>query len=312
MYNPTKPSTDSVLALIKSTWNTPYLSVTPNTYAVFRKKFKYAEVDHTDGVGTKGIYHWKKKTFKNAALDSLAMNLNDLLLVRAQAYKLQNHLVLPTDNPQVIQEIMRTLVAECRKRDIAITGGETSIHNIPDSFDIGITISGFVKEEVPNKAKTGDVVVGIKSSGLHSNGFTLVRQLYKNKFRDDFIKPTRIYYDEILNLYETIKIHGMMHITGGSFSKLKGVIDQNQNILIASNQKLKPQQIFYDIYNFGVPAKKMYTTFNCGTGFIITLSAKEANKILPLIQNSAIIGEVTTGTGNVIINSEFDQKKITL
>jgi phosphoribosylformylglycinamidine cyclo-ligase len=306
VYDPKKPSTQSVLKLIKKTWITPYIKVYPNTYALFEKKFNNLEVDHTDGIGTKGAYHWKKKTFKNAVIDSLAMNLNDLLLVRAKAYKLQNHLVLPKDDSLIIQEIMSNLVSECLKRKIAITGGETSIHNTDDSFDISITISGFINQKTANKAIVGDVLVGLKSSGLHSNGFTLVRKLFGSKFKNDFVTPTKIYYDDLINLFDKIQINGMMHITGGAFSKLKGVINEKTDLVISD--PIKPQKIFYEIYKKGISNTKMYTTFNCGIGFILTMPEKEALKFLKLIPYSKIIGTVQRGLGNIVIQSSFDKK----
>lgn len=312
MYDPKKPSTKSVLKLIKSTWNTPYLEVKSGTYATFVRKFNYPEIDHTDGIGTKGIYHWNKKTFKSAVLDSLAMNLNDLLLVRARAYKLQNHLVLPKDDSAVVREIVKSLVKECRDRQIAITGGETSIHNTPDSFDIGITISGFIKKPKPNKAKTGDVIVGLKSSGLHSNGFTLIRKLFGMRLRKEFIEPTKIYYDDLIDLVEKFEINGMMHITGGAFSKLKGIIDDKQKIEINNNHSLFPQKIFSEIFKKGISNKKMYTTFNCGIGFVMTLPESEANKILKKINYTEIIGKVVKGEGEIVIYSKFDNKRITI
>ncbi len=310
MYNPTKPSTDSVLKLIRSTWKTPYLKITPSTYALFERKFNFPEVDHTDGIGTKGIYHWNKKTFKDAVVDSLAMNLNDLILVRATAYKLQNHLVLPKDEPWIIDEIIKVLVQECKKRQIAITGGETSIHNTKDSFDIGITISGFVKNKVENKARNNDVVVGLKSNGLHSNGFTLIRKLFKNEFKTEFTKPTKIYYDDLINLLDKLEIHGMMHITGGAFSKLKGIISRNQDIVILN--PINPQKIFFEISQKGITASRMYSTFNCGTGFILTLKEKDASRFLKNIPYSKRIGFVVNGSGKVKIKSSFSSKEIVI
>lgn len=310
MYDSTKPSTSSVLDLIKSTWKTPNLKVTPDTYAVFQKKFNLKEVDHTDGIGTKAIYHWNMKTYKYAVLDALAMNLNDLLLVRAKAYKLQNHLTLPKEDNTIILEIMKKMVSECYKRKIAITGGETSIHDSTGSFDIGITISGFINKPKLNKAKTGDILIGLKSNGLHSNGFTLVRKLFKGKYRDEFTKPTRIYYDDLINLLNKIEINGMMHITGGAFSKIKGIIDDSQDVVISN--PIKPQKIFKDIYDMGLPNKRMYKTFNCGTGFILTTPKSKAEKLINLIPNAHIIGEVAKGTGNIIIRSSFDNRTFSL
>src|SRR3989344_797192 len=124
MYNPTKPYKYKILKLIESTWDTPYVKVEKGLYPVIKKKFSALEISHTDGIGTKGSYHWKKRTFKNAVLDALAMNLNDLAMVGAIPYAIQNHIVLPKDDHEAILAIVKRLLAECRQRNIAMTGGE--------------------------------------------------------------------------------------------------------------------------------------------------------------------------------------------
>jgi len=174
MYDPTKPYKEQILELIKQTWETPYVSVVGDVYPIIKKKFSYPEVDHTDGIGTKGVYHWQQRTFENAVIDALAMNLNDLALVGARPYRLQNHILLPEDDRDAILEIIETLAEECKRRDIAITGGETSIHNNIDGLEISLTVSGFIKNYKPNIFRPGDVLIGIRSNGLHSNGFTKV------------------------------------------------------------------------------------------------------------------------------------------
>ncbi len=310
VYDPTKPSTSSVLSLIRSTWQTQYLRVTPGVYAVFERKFNFPEVDHTDGIGTKAIYHWKKKTFKNAVLDSLAMNLNDLLLVGAKAYKLQNHLVLPKDDSLIIKKIMKTLVAECKKREIAITGGETSVHSNEESFDIGITVSGFIRKIITNKAKAEDIVVGLKSNGLHSNGFTQVRKLFGEKYRKEFIYPTKLYYDDLCDLLEEFSINGRMHITGGAFTKLKTIIGENEEIVIES--PIKPQKIFFEMYEKGLSNREMYTTFNCGTGFILTMPEKDVTRFLKKVSYARIIGFIQRGRGSIKIKSSFNKNTVSL
>ncbi len=168
-YNPEKPYKNQILELIKKTWITPYISVQEGIYPVFKRKFDYPEIDHTDGIGTKGIYYWNRRTFRNAVLDALAMNLNDLAMARAVPYKLQCHLILPEDNKSVILDIMKNLVIECKKRQIAITGGETSIQDNVQGIDISLTVSGFVKKAKGNQFLVGDMLVGFASSGLHSN-----------------------------------------------------------------------------------------------------------------------------------------------
>jgi len=310
MYDPVKPYKEKILALIQSTWQTPYVSIHPDTYAIIEKKFSYPEVDHTDGIGTKGIYHLEKRTFRNAVLDALAMNLNDLTLVRAIPYKLQNHIVLPEDDYEAILEIILALSEECRKRNIAITGGETSIHE-GSSFDISITISGFIKNPKPNKFQIGDALIGIASNGLHSNGFTKVREIFGNEFHEEFVSPTPIYWDTVFALAEKYDIHGMVHITGGAFTKLKDLLDDT-DVRITRDHKLKPQPIFYALYRSGITDEEMYRIFNCGIGFILSVAPEDRERILAEFHNTDCIGTIHKGTGRTVIDSAFSQKVVTL
>ncbi|MDP3800183.1 MAG: AIR synthase-related protein [bacterium] len=311
MYNPTKPYKHQILKLIEGTWNTPYAKVEKDIYPIITKKFSYPEVQHTDGIGTKGFYHWQKRTFKNAVLDSLAMNLNDLAMVGAVPYAIQNHIVLPKDDHKAILEIVKALAIACSKRKIAMTGGETSIHSGSEGMDIGITISGFIKNRRKNQCQTGDILIGLASNGLHSNGLTKVKEILGPKYRPEFTEPTKIYMDEILSLLNTYKVNGMMHITGGAFTKLKDILG-NSNAIISHPEKLKPQKIFYDIYSKTLSNKIMYSTFNCGIGFILSVPKKEASKIISSLKNSDVIGEVVKGKGEIQIKSIFDQKTIIL
>jgi phosphoribosylformylglycinamidine cyclo-ligase len=309
VYNPKKPYKNQILELIRETWKSPYISVKEGTYALFKKKFDYTEVDHTDGIGTKGIYHWQKRSFRAAVQDALAMNLNDLALVCAVPYKLQCHLILPEDDKRAILEIMKAMTDECKKRKIAITGGETSIHNNMEGMDISMTVSGFVKERRVNQFKAGDALVGIRSNGIHSNGLTKARQvLYRS---DQYIKPTAIYLDNILDLNEKYKINGMMHITGGAFTKLKDLLNGN-DVHISNSHKLKPQNIFREIYKKGVPDKEMYQTFNCGVGFVFSTALRNAKKIIYRSSDMDIIGIVESGSGKIKIKSMFSDKLVHL
>lgn len=308
-YNPTKPYKKQILTLIKQTWQTPYIFVRQDIYPLIKKKFPYPEVDHTDGIGTKGFYHWQQRSFKNAVLDALAMNLNDLALMRATPYKLQNHLMLPQDDPKAILTIISHLCRECRQRKIAVTGGETSIQDNLAGLDIGLTVSGFIKTIKPNQFRAGDVLIGLKSNGLHSNGFTKVREIFGQTFRPDFIKPTKIYLEIIFDLDKKFDIHGMMHITGGAFTKLKDLLS-GANILIARNHQLKPQPIFQELSQRGISDKEMYQTFNCGIGFIISSRAPEARQIIDLVPWSDIIGEVVRGSNKIKIQSMFSRKEV--
>lgn len=310
MYDSTKPYKKEILKLIQKTWETPYVSVKNH---VVKKRFSFPEYHHSDGIGTKGIYHWQKRTFKNAVLDVLAMNLNDLLLTNAKPYALLNHLFLPQDDKKAILEIITYLSKECKKREIAILGGETAIHNDMKGMELSITMLGFIARPKENKFKIGDVLIGIASNGLHSNGFTKVREIFGNKIKPEFIAPTFIYFDTIFPLLSKFDIHGMSHITGGAFTKLKDFLI-NADAIIKRNHKLKPQPVFKELHKKGVTDKEMYRTFNCGIGFILSVSPKEANKIVSRIKDfkADIIGEIIPGTGKVKIKSAFSNKKIIL
>lgn len=310
MYNPTKPYKHKIIKLIESTWDTPYVKVKKGLYPIITKKISFPEVQHTDGIGTKGWYHWQKRTFKNAVLDALAMNVNDLLMVGAVPYALQNHLVLPKDDHKAIVEIVKELSIECRKRNIAITGGETSIHSDMPGMDISMTVCGFIKEIRENKCRIGDVLAGIESNGLHSNGITKVREVFKNQYRKEFTEPTTIYTDQIFPLLNKYKINGMMHITGGAFTKLKDILGNDADIEIQMPQKLKPQPIFQKIYKKGVSDQQMYSLFNCGVGFVISAPEKEHRILVKRLKNSEIIGKVIRGNGKIHIQSSFSRKTI--
>ncbi len=311
MYNPTKPYKNEIIKLTKQTRETPYLSVEDG---IVRKKFDFPEYHHIDGIGTKGVYHWEERTFKNAVVDAIAMNLNDLLMVGAKPYGIIDHLFVPEDDEKAILELVGNLSEECRKRDIAITGGETAIHDNMEGLELSVTMLGLVENPKPNKFKEGDILVGVGSNGLHSNGFTKIKEIigddYK-KYINDLTRPTLIYSDFLLDLVGNFDIRGMQHITGGAYTKFKDLID-DEDILITGNHNLEPQKIFEDLYNRGIPDKEMYKTFNCGVGFAVGIPEYEADEFISKIRplKAGVIGEIVKGSGKVILESKFTDKKI--
>ena len=307
MYDTTKPYKKQILELIQETWNTPYVSIKDN---VIEKRISYPDIDHTDGIGTKGIFHWQKQTFNNAVLDVLAMNLNDLALMRARPYKLSNHITVPEEDERILK-IIEFLSRECKKRNIAIAGGEVSFHNNINGMDISATVSGFVKNYKKNRFEVGDILLGIKSNGLHSNGFSKVREVFGEDYRPEFTEPTNIYSDIILSLDEKFDIHGMVHITGGAYTKIKDLLN-NANVYFKRDHRLQPHQIFKDLYQKGISDEEMYKTFNCGIGFILSVDSKSAKGIISEIKDfeSDIIGKVVSGNGNVKIESLFSEKEV--
>lgn len=308
MYDSTKPYKKQILYLIRQTWETPWVSVKEG---IVEKRFSYNEIHHSDGIGTKGIYHWRQRSFRNAVIDALAMNLNDLAFMRARPYAVLDHLIIPEDDRKAILEIMKYLAEECRKRSIAITGGETAVHDNVQGLELSIAMLGFVKNPKMNRFRNGDVLLGIESTGLHSNGFTKVREIFGDEFREDFVLPTAIYLDDILELDEEFDIHGMMHITGGGFTKLKSLL-RNCDAVINRGHGLKPQEIFFELYERGVSDDEMYKIFNCGIGFVIGINERDADKVLNEIKTykADVIGRIDVGRGDVIIKSEFSEKQV--
>jgi phosphoribosylaminoimidazole (AIR) synthetase len=176
-YDPTKPYKHALKHIIRQTWDKcPYVEIADGYYPTFRRKHTGVEIDHTDGIGTKGVHHWQQGTFAEAAQDALAMNVNDLAIAGFKAYKTQAHLMVQDDDERSIVAVMSALGKLCEARGIAITGGETGVHNNLRGMELSLTVTGVQVEQRKNVglAEHDDVFVLIPSSGPHSNGFTLL------------------------------------------------------------------------------------------------------------------------------------------
>lgn len=314
MYDPTKPYKEEIVRLIKNTWSTRHVSV--RDWLVC-EKFVNPKYRHVDGIGTKGFYHWRAKSFHAAVQDALAMNLNDLALMRAVPYEITDHIILPADDHGAFVQTVEHLVRECRMRDIAITGGESSVHDMQSGMEISISMTGFVENRRRNVCEAGDVIIGIESNGLHANGFTKIRELFGEQVRPEFILPTSVYSDLIYSIEkerggEPI-IHGMAHITGGAYTKMKAIL-AGSDVLLTRSHTLDPHPIFFEIYDRGVPDEELYKIFNCGIGFLFTVNETNADFCLARIRRAGrkadSVGEVVRGENKVRISSKFSQKEV--
>ena len=137
------------------------MSVKPGLYPIIHRASEGLEVDHTDGIGSKGFYHWQKRSFEAAVIDAMAMNLNDLALMQASPYKIQNHIILPEDDHDAILQIVEALSLMCQDYQIAMTGGETSIQNTLSGMDLRVTMTGTIAVEQPNQMRPGDILIGL-------------------------------------------------------------------------------------------------------------------------------------------------------
>ncbi len=312
MYDPTKPSNKIIGDHIRRTWDNKWLNVGEGAYPMFKHKVALGswEIDHTDGIGTKGVLHWHHKTYRNAVIDAMAMNLNDLLMARATPFKMQNHITLPYEDLDVIDTIMSAMADECIARKICITGGETSIHDDMDGMDISITMSGLVHQRFPNYFNKDATLIGLASSGLHSNGFTHVRNAFlcdTLQFTPAMLTPTRIY-----SLPDwPFSILGIQHITGGAFTKIRSKMAKDVDVFIHRNHDLKPQDEFFALYKtFNKDADAgMYKTFNCGIGMVLAVHTPDVSKILAKV-GGEVIGETRPGNGKIVIESMFSKETV--
>ena len=166
-------------------------------------------------------------------------------------------------------------------------------------------------------------LIGIKSSGLHSNGFTKVREIYGEEFRREFVEPTLIYYDIMQELDKEFAqgISGRAHITGGGYTRLvKFLSEYRIDMIINSNGQIKPQEIYKEIYSKGVSDEEMYKTFNCGIGFVLCAGKEDSGKIIERINESGFealkIGKTQKNeradNGKITIHSSFSGKEVVL
>jgi len=277
---------------------------------------------HTDGVGTKVVIANLMKKYNTIGIDCVAMNVNDIICIGATPISFVDYIAANKNDQQIFKKIVEGLVTGAKKSAVPIVGGETAI--MPDvitgkgfSFDLAGMVVGLVSKKdlvLGNKIKTGDVIIGAKSSGLHSNGYSLARKALLRKYTlKDKIKgvgilgnalltPTEIYVKPVLEIIQKCRVNGLAHITGGSFTKLLRLKKIGYNI--DSLPKIPP--IMGLIEEQGVMSEEMYKTFNMGIGFCVIASVDQAEKIKSIFKKHKIssqeIGKITTKKG-VTVNS---------
>ncbi|MEM4359239.1 MAG: phosphoribosylformylglycinamidine cyclo-ligase [Candidatus Bilamarchaeaceae archaeon] len=260
-------------------------------------------VIHTDGVGTKVLVAQALEKYDTIGVDAIAMSVNDILCVGAEPLVGVDYLALAREDDELVAEIMKGLAKGAEESGCAIVGGETAI--MPDiitggakPFDLAFTVVGRVKKQIIGEdIVKGDVIVGLESSGLHSNGYTLARRLLDiKKWGEEMLKPTRIYARAVIEMIDVCDIHGIAHITGGAFSKITRL---NQN-LGYDIEIQKPSGIFEELSK-KIELDEMCRTFNMGVGMIVILPEDRAHTIINIAKkcdiNADIIGKVVEEKG---------------
>ena len=278
---------------------------------------------HADNVGTKVLVAQTMKKFDTVGIDCVAMNVNDVVCVGAEPFAMVDYIALKETNESLVAQISKGLAGGAKIAKVAIVGGETAI--LPDllagdknAFDLAGTAVGFVNEGkliLGQQLKKGDTIIGIESSGIHSNGLTLARKVLlskhfvsekipgtRSKIGEELLRPTKIYSRQILSMIEQgYRITGLAHITGGAFTKLQR-ISPNNGIGFSLENMPRAPEIFSFIQSEGrISKNEMYRTFNMGVGFCILAPKKEAKQIVKTLDDeglhSSIIGRVIASPG---------------
>lgn len=244
--------------------------------------------------------------WNTVGIDCIAMNVNDLLAIGAEPVAFVDYLALEKHEEGFAAQIGEGLVKGAEISRMSIVGGETAtLPEIIKGFDLAGTCLGIVrKDEIVEgeKVRVGDVIVGVPSTGVHSNGYTLVRKIieeskysyhdpcpYDNSkmIGDELLTPTRIYI-EILDVLKACEVHGLAHITGSGLLKLRRVTKLGFDFY----DPLEPQDIFKFLQKEGgVEDLEMYRTFNMGMGFLVILPEKDAAKAAE-ITGGKIVGKI--------------------
>ena len=277
-------------------------------------------VSSTDGVGTKLKIACLAHKHDTVGIDCVAMNVNDILCTGATPLFFLDYIAYSALDKSVLLDIVRGLNRGCRESGCSLIGGETA--QMPGMYKPGeYDLAGFCVGVVEKKdlmdgsrIEAGDVLIGLESSGLHSNGFSLVRKVLSQKelkrMSAELLKPTKIYVKPILHLLRTshfalrTSITGISHITGGAFyDKIARILPDNAKARILKNAWMVPP-LFRLIQNRGpIADKEMYHTFNMGLGMVIVVRPEVALAVIAKLavskMKSQIIGEVVKGKKEV-------------
>ena len=270
----------------------------------------------TDGVGTKLIVADLMKKYDTVGIDLVAMNVDDVVVLGAEPLFFLDYIATGRLDKNQMVEVVRGIVRGCREANCALIGGETA--ELPGLYEPGKwDLAGFCVGIVDadriidgRHCRPGDKVIGLASSGLHSNGFSLARRVFseeeiKSKWGKELLKPTKIYTSVLLEAMKKIKIKAMAHITGGGFyDNIPRVIPDGLHVVIHKGTwPVLP--VFNEIQRRGqVSEREMFRTFNMGIGMTLVCSQRDAEPALKLFQKlgqkAYLIGELVKGPHEVV------------
>lgn len=283
-------------------------------------------VSGTDGVGTKLKIAFALRKHDTIGIDAVAMCVNDVLAQGAKPLIFLDYVAVGKNHPEVVEAIVAGVAEGCRQAGCALVGGETA--EMPgmyaeDDYDIaGFTVGAVEKERLIDcsKVKPGDILVGIASSGVHSNGFSLVRKIVADnglsldkKYEETgdktlgemLLTPTRIYVKQVHKVLEEVDVHGIAHITGGGFDEnIPRILTEGEGIEIDEGSwEILP--VFRILEKYGkVPHREMFNIFNMGIGMVLAVDSADAARTIEILteagEKASVIGKVVEGKGVTI------------
>ncbi|MDE6796088.1 MAG: phosphoribosylformylglycinamidine cyclo-ligase [Muribaculaceae bacterium] len=280
-------------------------------------------VSGTDGVGTKLKLAFALDKHDTIGIDAVAMCVNDVLAQGAEPLLFLDYVAVGKNHPAVVEAIVAGVAEGCRQAGCALVGGETA--EMPgmyaeDDYDIaGFTVGAVEKDKLIDcsKVKVGDVLVGIASSGVHSNGFSLVRKVIADnnldlnkKYEETgdltlgemLLTPTKIYVKQVHDVLKEVDVHGIAHITGGGFDEnIPRILSEGQGIEVKEGSwEILP--VFRLLEKYGkIPHREMFNIFNMGIGMVLAVNEEDAPKAIEILtkagEKASVIGKVVEGSG---------------
>ena len=278
----------------------------------------------TDGVGTKVEIANLLNKYDTIGIDLVAMSVNDLIVQGAKPILFLDYISINKIDLKKLKSILRGISKGCEIANCELVGGETA--EMPGTYEKGkFDIAGFAVGIVDenkilkiNKIKKGNLILAIPASGIHSNGYSLVRHILNKKkinikqnifLRKELIRPTKIYVNEVLSLVERNLLNGCANITGGGLAdNIKRVIPNKFCASINLN-KIKTLKIFSWLKQTNISDKEMLKTFNCGVGFCLIINSKNLKKVNSFFSKDFkpyVIGKITSGKKKINLNGKIN------
>lgn len=281
-------------------------------------------VSGTDGVGTKIKLAFLMDKHDTIGIDCVAMCVNDVACSGAKPIFFLDYIACGKNYPEKIEQIVKGVAEGCVQSGCALVGGETAEHPgmMPnEEYDLaGFTVGIGEKDKLVSgeHLKHGDALIGVASSGIHSNGFSLIRKVFDissesiavrydelgTTLGEELITPTRIYVNPLLTLMDSVRVNAISHITGGGFYENVPRMLNDDTLAVIEKDKCFKLPIFDLIQKTGnIPERDMYNTFNMGTGLVLAVDNDKADEAVRILnacgEKATIIGEIKNGEKGV-------------